>query len=164
MEMIHFKLLKSWGFLVWSAQSADCFLPGNLKIKEGFQLPDELYRLGLKEWVFWDSDWFVQAERRQRAEILIFRRLRMADQLLGPYGESSTNEEMVRMVLNNPYEGLTVVDTEGNVTFLSAENERWLNFKMGEGAGIPMSSFAPASRLSEVARTGIADNAQIVDL
>lgn len=66
--------------------------------------------------------------------------------------------------LNNPYEGLTVVDTKGNVTFLSAENERWLNFKIGEDAGIALSSFAPASRLSEVARTGIADNAQIVDL
>jgi len=35
---------------------------------------------------------------------------------------------------------------------------------MGEGAGIALSSFAPASRLAEVARTGIADNAQIVDL
>jgi transcriptional regulator with PAS, ATPase and Fis domain len=35
---------------------------------------------------------------------------------------------------------------------------------VGEGAGIALSSFAPASRLAEVARTGIADNAQIVDL
>jgi len=59
-----------------------------------------------------------QVERPPRSW---FSALRMADQLLGPYGESSTNEEMVRMVLNNPYEGLTVVDTEGNVTFLSAE-------------------------------------------
>ena len=147
-----------------TALNRNFFWPENLKIKEGSQLPDELYRLGLGEWLFWESDWFVQAEGRQRAEILVFRRLRMADQLLGPYGESSTNEEMVRMVLNNPYEGLTVVDTEGTVTFLSAENERWLNLKMGEGAGIALSSFAPASRLSEVARTGIADNAQIVDL
>jgi sigma-54 dependent transcriptional regulator, acetoin dehydrogenase operon transcriptional activator AcoR len=147
-----------------TALNPDFFGPENLKIKKGFQLPDELYRLGPGEWVFWDSDWFIQAEGRQSAEILVFRRLRMADQLLGPYGESSTNEEMVRMVLNNPYEGLTVVDTKGNVTFLSAENERWLNLKVGEGAGIALSSFAPASRLSEVARTGIADNAQIVDL
>lgn len=147
-----------------TALNPDFFGPENLKIKKGFQLPDELYRLGPGEWFFWDSDWFIQAEGRQSAEILVFRRLRMADQLLGPYGESSTNEEMVRMVLNNPYEGLTVVDTKGNVTFLSAENERWLNLKVGEGAGIALSSFAPASRLSEVARTGIADDAQIVDL
>ncbi|GAB6194549.1 hypothetical protein JCM39068_43050 [Desulfocastanea catecholica] len=147
-----------------TALSPDLFLPENLKLNDGCQLPEELYRLGPGEWVFWESDWFVQAEGRQSAEILIFRRLRMAEQLLGPYGESSTNEEMVRMVLNNPYEGLTVVDTKGKVTFLSAENERWLNLKIGEGAGIALSSFAPASRLSEVARTGIADNAQIVDL
>jgi len=147
-----------------TALNPDFFGPENLTIKEGCQLPEELYRLSPGQWVFWESDWFVQAAGRRTAEILVFRRLRMADQLLGPYGESATNEEMVRMVLNNPYEGLTVVDTEGNVTFLSAENERWLNLEMGEGAGIALSSFAPASRLSEVARTGIADNAQIVDL
>jgi len=58
------------------------FWPENLKIKEGSQL-----RMNFIVWVwvngfFWDSDWFVQAEGRQRAEILVFRRLRMADQLL----------------------------------------------------------------------------------
>jgi transcriptional regulator with PAS, ATPase and Fis domain len=147
-----------------TALNPDFVGPEDLKIKEGSQLPDELCRLDPGQWLFWGRDWFVQAAGRKTAEILVFRRLRMADQLLGPYGESSTNEEMVRMVLNNPYEGLTVVDTEGNVTFLSAENERWLKLKMGEGAGIALSSFAPASRLAEVARTGIADNAQIVDL
>jgi sigma-54 dependent transcriptional regulator, acetoin dehydrogenase operon transcriptional activator AcoR len=147
-----------------TARNPDFVGPERLKTREGSQLPEELYRLAPGQWLFWESDWFVQAAGRQRTEILILRRLRMADQLLGPYGESSTNEEMVRMVLNNPYEGLTVVDTEGRVTFLSAENERWLDLKMGEGAGIALSSFAPASRLSEVARTGIADNAQIVDL
>lgn len=147
-----------------TALSRDFGWPENLQLEAGFQLPAELSRLYPGQWIFWDRDWFVQAAGRQNAEILVFRRLRMADQLLGPYGESATNEEMVRMVLNNPYEGLTVVDTEGHVTFLSAENERWLNLKVGEGAGIALSSFAPASRLAEVARTGIADNAQIVDL
>jgi transcriptional regulator with PAS, ATPase and Fis domain len=146
------------------ALNPDFFGPESLEIKEGSQLPDELWRLAPGQSLFWEGDWFVQAAGRQAAEILVFRQLRMADQLLGPYGESATNEEMVRMVLNNPYEGLTVVDTDGKVTFLSAENERWLKLRRGEGAGIALSSFAPASRLAEVARTGIADNAQIVDL
>ncbi|MBB5349393.1 sigma 54-interacting transcriptional regulator [Desulfoprunum benzoelyticum] len=146
------------------ALSRDFGWPENLQLEAGFQLPAELSRLHPGQWVFWGEDWFVEAAGRQTAEILVFRRLRMADQLLGPYGESATNEEMVRMVLNNPYEGLTVVDTEGRVTFLSAANERWLNLQMGEGAGIALASFAPASRLAEVARTGVADDAQIVDL
>jgi transcriptional regulator with PAS, ATPase and Fis domain len=138
--------------------------PEDLKIRTGLQLPPKL--LGLKQgsWYFWGNDWFIQAAGRARAELLLLRRIHMADHLLGPYGESATNEEMVRMVLNNPYEGLTVVDTNGRVTFLSSENEQWLNLKMGEGAGIALSSFAPTSRLSEVARTGIADNAQLMDV
>jgi transcriptional regulator with PAS, ATPase and Fis domain len=147
-----------------TAMDTDFFGPANLKIKKGAQLPDELRSLGLGEWVFWDNDWFVQAEGKQRAEILVFRRVRTADQIMGPYGESPINEEMVRMVLNNPYEGLTAVDTKGNVTFLSPANERWLGLEVGGGAGLPLSSFAPASRLSDVARTGVADNAQVVDL
>lgn len=137
---------------------------GPEEIKEGTQLPDGLRGLGLGEWIFWDSDWFVQAEGKQRVEMLVFRRVRTADQIMGPYGESPINEEMVRMVLNNPYEGLTAVDTKGKVTFLSPANERWLGLEIGGGAGLDLSSFAPASRLSEVARTGVADNAQVVDL
>lgn len=147
-----------------TAVNPDFIGPENLEIKDGCKLPEDLITMERGTWTFWDEDWFVQAEGRRRTELLIFRRTHMADHLLGPYGESSTNEEMVRMVLNNPYEGLTVVDTKGNVTFLSAENERWLHLKMGGGAGIALSSFAPTSHLSEVARTGIADNAQLMDV
>lgn len=140
------------------------FGPANLKIKAGAHLPEVLSSLGRGEWTFWDNDWFVQAEGKQRAEILVFRRVRTADHIMGTYGESQINEEMVRMVLNNPYEGLTAVNTKGMVTFLSPANERWLGLETGGGAGLPLSSFAPGSRLSDVARTGVADSAQVVDL
>ncbi|MFZ2947869.1 MAG: sigma 54-interacting transcriptional regulator, partial [Desulfuromonadaceae bacterium] len=138
--------------------------PANLKIKVGDQLPDELRSLKMGEWFFWDNDWFIQSEGKQRVEILVFRRIRTADQILGPYGDSPINEEMVRMVLNSPYEGLTAVDTNGKVTFLSPANEQWLGFESGGGAGVALSSYAPASRLTDVARTGVADTAQVVDL
>lgn len=147
-----------------TAIGSDFSGPGNLKIKVGDQLPDELSSLGPGEWIFWDDEWFVQAEGKQRTEIIVFRHVRTADQIMGPYGESPVNEEMVRMVLNNPYEGLTAVNTKGEVTFISPENERWLGFDIGGGIGLPLSSFAPASRLSDVARTGVADSAQVVDL
>lgn len=133
-------------------------------LREGDTIPHELLQLGPGEWLFWSDDWFVQAEGRQRVEVLLFRRVRTADQALGPYGETPINEEMVRMILSNPYEGLTAVDREGRVTFLSPANERWLGLETGAGLGIPLADFAPGSRLAETARTGVADSAQVVDL
>ncbi|WP_246125939.1 sigma-54 interaction domain-containing protein [Geobacter argillaceus] len=92
------------------------------------------------------------------------RRVRAADLILGPYGDCPMNEEMVRMMLDSPSEGLTVVDTKGKITLLSPSNERWFGLEPGGGAGLALSDLAPASRLSEVARTGVADRAQVVDL
>jgi transcriptional regulator with PAS, ATPase and Fis domain len=136
----------------------------NLKVRAGDLLPDELRGLERGEWTFWGKDWFVQAEGRQRVEAVVFRRVRTADLILGPYGESALNEEMVRMVLDNPYEGLTVVDTRGKVTLLSPSNERWLGLEAGGGMGLDLTDIAPASHLSNVARTGTAEQAQVVDL
>lgn len=68
------------------------------------------------------------------------------------------------MVLDNAYEGLTVVDTMGKVTLLSPTNERWFGLEAGGGAGLALSDIAPASVLSDVARTGVAERAQVVDL
>ena len=147
-----------------TALTPDFFGPVNLEIKKDARIPDELRGLGPGQWMFWDKDWFVQAEGQQRVELLVFRRVRTADLILGPYGDSPLNEEMVRMVLDNPYEGLTVVDTSGKVTLLSPANEQWFGLEPGGGAGLALSDLAPGSRLTEVARTGVADSAQVVDL
>jgi sigma-54 dependent transcriptional regulator, acetoin dehydrogenase operon transcriptional activator AcoR len=147
-----------------TALTPDVFGSTDLNVKEGALLPDELRALGPGQWTFWGRDWFVQAEGQQRAEVLVIRPVRTADRILGPYGDCPMNEEMVRMVLDNPYEGLTVVDTMGKVTFLSPTNERWFGLEAGGGAGRALSDLAPASRLSDVARTGVADRAQVVDL
>lgn len=106
----------------------------------------------------------MQAEGRHGVELLAIRRVRAADHILGPYGENCLNEEMVKMVLDNPYEGLTVVDATGKVTLLSPSNEQWLGLEVGGGRGLDLSAIAPASHLSEVARTGVAEHAQVVDL
>ncbi|CAG0960630.1 sigma-54-dependent Fis family transcriptional regulator [Geobacter sp.] len=136
----------------------------DLKFREGDILPDELRRLKKGGWIFWGKDWFVQAEGQLRVELLLIRHVRMADHILGPYGDCPLNEEMVRMVLDNPYEGLTVVDNRGKVTLLSPSNEHWLGLEVGGGRGLDLSAIAPASHLSEVARTGVAEHAQVVDL
>ncbi len=144
--------------------TTDILEPVGPDIEKGVWFPDALRALKPGEWTFWDDDWFVQAEGRQRTEVVIFRRVRAADRILGPYGDCPMNEGMVRMVLDNPYEGLTVVDTKGAITLLSPANEKWFGLESGGGAGLALSSLAPGSRLAEVAHTGIADSAQIIDL
>ncbi len=135
-----------------------------VRLKAGARLPRALGELGPGQWCFWGAEWFVQAEGRHQTEVIIFRPVRTADRILGPYGDCAINEEMVRMVLDNPYEGLTVIDRAGRVTLLSPANEKWFGFESGGGAGLTLSELAPGSRLTEVARTGIADSAQVVDL
>lgn len=135
-----------------------------LKFRTGDTLPPELRSLERGGWTFWGENWFVQAEGRQRVELLVFRHVRTADRILGPYGPSPLNEEMVRLALDNPYEGLTVVDNKGRITMLSPSNERWLGLEAGGGKGLDLSAIAPASHLSQVARTGVAEHAQVVEL
>ncbi len=147
-----------------TALNHEFFESTHLEIKEGGLLPDELQGLKPGEWRFWGKDWFVQTEGQPRTEVLVVRRVRAADLILGPYGDCPMNEEMVRMMLDSPSEGLTVVDTKGKITLLSPSNERWFGLEPGGGAGLALSDLAPASRLSEVARTGVADRAQVVDL
>ncbi len=146
------------------ALTPDFFDSTDLNIQEGALLPDELRGLGPGEWTFLGGDWFVQVEGSQRVRALVIRRVRAAEWILGPYGDSPVNEEAVRMVLDNAYEGLTVVDTMGKVTLLSPTNERWFGLEAGGGAGRALSDLAPASALSDVARTGVAERAQVVDL
>lgn len=147
-----------------TALNNDFFETTNLDIKQGSFLPDVLQGMSLGQWVFLGKEWFVQAEGKERVEVLVIRHVRAADQILAPYGNSILNEEMVRLVLDNPYEGLTVVDTMGKVTLLSSSNERWLGLSSGGGMGLDLTDIAPASHLSEVARTGVPDRAQVVDL
>ena len=146
------------------ALTPDFFDSTDLNVKEGALLPDELRGLGPGEWTFLGGDWFVQAEGSRRVRTLVIRRVRAADLILDPYGDNPVNEEAVRMILDNAYEGLTVVDTNGKVTLLSPTNERWFGLEAGGGAGRALSDLAPASALSEVARTGVAERAQVVDL
>ncbi|WP_243371681.1 sigma 54-interacting transcriptional regulator [Geotalea sp. SG265] len=148
-----------------AALNRDFFEHAGLDINEGAMLPRELRELNPGEWAFWGKEWFVQAEGCDgRVQVLVIRPVRTADQILGPYGISTLNEEMVRLVLDNPYEGLTVVDTKGKVTLLSSSNERWLGLKSGGGMGLDLTNIAPKSHLSDVARTGVPERAQVVDL
>ncbi len=143
--------------------NADFFEETHPNIKKGVLLPEKLRSLGPGQWTFWDEDWFVQAEGQQKTEVVIFRRIRVADKILGPYGNNSINEEMVRMVLDNPYEGLSVIDTRGKVTMFSPANEKWFGLESGGGMGLSLSQLAPGTHLTKVARTGVGERS-VVDL
>ncbi|MHB8766706.1 MAG: sigma-54 interaction domain-containing protein, partial [Deferrisomatales bacterium] len=55
-------------------------------------------------------------------------------------------------------------DPEGRVTFLSPTIEAWFGLERGGAAGLLLSDLSPGSRLPEVARTGVPDRAQLMDL
>lgn len=133
-------------------------------LRRGDRLPPEMLKLKAGEWLLWKGDYLVQAAGRGKAEVLVFRTVRAADHILGPYGETPINEKMVRMLLDNPYEGLTTVDTDGRITFLSPSNEKWFGLKPGQAKGVHLAELSPASRLPEVARTGVPLRAQVLDL
>lgn len=147
-----------------TAVSQDFFETTNLKIILGEALPDELQKMEPGQRIFLGQDLFIQTEGRQWLEVIVVRRIRTADQILAPYGENAINEKMVRMVLDNPYEGLMVVDTQGKLTLLSPSNERWFGLDVGGAVGMPLTDLAPASHVVDVAKTGVAECAQVVDL
>lgn len=139
-------------------------LPHNLAIAEGKPPPPELRSMSPGDWKFLGEGWFAQAEGREETEALLLRRVRTADAILGPYGDSPINEEMVRILLDNPYEGLTVVDREGRITLLSPSNEKWFGLEPGGAIGLLLADLSPKSRLPQVAKTGTPERAQVLDL
>lgn len=138
--------------------------PPGLALQPGSGLPMELADLSPGGWRFLEGGWFAQAEGRSETEVLILRKVRTADRVLGPYPDSPVNEEMVRLLLDNPYEGLSAVDREGLVTYLSPTNEEWFKLPAGGGAGLALADLSPGSRLPQVAQSGVADHAQLMDL
>lgn len=133
-------------------------------LEPGKPLPKPIAGLMPGQRLIWEGEWFVQAEKPGGVRMLILRPLRAADGILGPYGENHVNEEMVRLLLDNPYEGLTVINSEGEITMMSPSNETWFGLAAGGAAGLNLSELSPNSRLTEVAQTGVPVHAQVVDL
>lgn len=70
-------------------------------------------------------------------------------------------DDILRHLLTNPYEALTVVDREGFVRFISPIHERFFGLRRGEGAGKYVTEVIENTRLHEVARTGKAEIGQV---
>ena len=70
-------------------------------------------------------------------------------------------DDILRHLLTNPYEALTVVDREGFVRFISPIHERFFGLRRGEAAGKYVTDVIENTRLHEVARTGKAEIGQV---
>lgn len=70
-------------------------------------------------------------------------------------------DDILRHLLTNPYEALTVVDRNGYLRFVSPIHERFFGLRRGEAAGKYVTEVIENTRLHEVARTGKAEVGQV---
>ncbi len=75
----------------------------------------------------------------------------------GPYAPDETVVEALRVLLDNRYEGLIVVDVQGRVVYMNRENERFLGLERGAARGCHVTQLIPSSRLHVVCQTGRAE-------
>ena len=90
--------------------------------------------------------------------------LGMLEDVFGPYDVTEEVVEAVRMLLDNRYEGLIVVDGEGRVVFMNRENEKFLGLARGGAKERPVVDLIPSSRLHVVCKSGQAEVGQIQEI
>ena len=72
--------------------------------------------------------------------------------------------DILRHLLSNPYDALTVVDRDGLVRYISPVHERFFGLPAGGGVGQPVTEVIENTRLHEVARTGKAEVGQLQEM
>jgi transcriptional regulator with PAS, ATPase and Fis domain len=72
-------------------------------------------------------------------------------------GKISIDHELIELALDNPYEGLVIVDTNGIIKYFSKSNERVFNIEREKAIGKHVTEVIPNTRLHIVARTGKAE-------
>jgi len=73
-------------------------------------------------------------------------------------------DEILRHLLTNPYEALTVVDRDGFLRFVSPVHERFFGIARGDAVGRYVTDVIENTRLHEVARTGKAEIGQLQEM
>lgn len=69
--------------------------------------------------------------------------------------------DIIHHVLTDPFEALNIVDSDGNVVFLSPTHEKFFGFEPGETEGQPVRKVIPNTRLHNVVQTGVAEVGKI---
>ncbi|GAB4261487.1 MAG: sigma-54-dependent Fis family transcriptional regulator [Deferrisomatales bacterium] len=86
------------------------------------------------------------------------------EDVFGPYELTEAVTEAIRILLDNRYEGLIVVDREGRVVYMNRENERFLGLPRGGAKGRHITDLIPSSRLHVVCQTGRAEVGQVQEI
>ena len=71
---------------------------------------------------------------------------------------------MIKFILKNQYEGVTMIDTEGIIHFLDRVTEEAFGLPPGGSRGKHFHELVPGSDLTEVARTGIAQIGRVQEV
>lgn len=79
-------------------------------------------------------------------------------------GSVAFAHDILSHFLTNPYEAITVVDTEGRLRWVSPVHARFFGIKRGEGLGQPADQVIENTRLPEVARSGRAEIGQVQNM
>ncbi|MCW5569263.1 MAG: sigma 54-interacting transcriptional regulator, partial [Dokdonella sp.] len=65
--------------------------------------------------------------------------------------------DILEQILKDPYQGITVIDRQGMVRYISPVHERFLGLPYGGGIGKPVEDVIPNSRLRAVVESGKAE-------
>ncbi len=72
--------------------------------------------------------------------------------------------DILNHFLTNPFEGITVVDRDAVLRYLSPVHERFFGFKRGDAIGRPVEEVIPNTRLQVVAEKGHAEIGQVQEM
>lgn len=108
-----------------------------------------------------DESYAVVTVRAEEADAFVLFNRGAGDVLFDFAASVDFADDILRHLLTNPYEALTVVDKAGVIRFLSPIHERFFGLGRGEAVGKYVTEVIENTRLHEVARTGKAEIGQV---
>ena len=111
-----------------------------------------------------DQPLVVMAYESREATLLIVQRSDRGDALLEFAASVPFAADILRHFITNPYEAMTVVDSEGVIRYISPVHERFFNMRHGTGVGLPARDVIENTRLDVVLRTGRAEIGQTQEM
>ncbi len=106
----------------------------------------------------------VMVYESREATLLIVQRSDQGDALLEFAGSVPFAADILRHFVTNPYEAMTVVDSEGVIRYISPVHERFFNMRHGTAIGLPARDVIENTRLDVVLRTGRAEIGQTQEM
>lgn len=112
-----------------------------------------------------EGDPRVALVMRSAAHCLAIIHAAEVDQALHDFvGSVDIAFDILTHFITNPYEGITVVDRDAVLRYISPVHERFFGFKPGGAVGLPVKDVIENTRLDEVVRTGKAEIGQVQEM